>query len=601
MGLNDVPFGSAVTNPATGDQTVLIGVSNTLTIQLVNNSGAAIALAVGPQAATFGIYLPGVFFTLKQLQAMQVTADGWTAQLDTSSTPVFNVSRIKAATWAENAILTFTFGDVEASGSAGNDSVAIIPANMEGNVPLEVDPPLVAASPPKPGNLKLSDVLQVTLDSQGTMLRSASAADPLTNTLYLTLKNTGENPLASGGTRAGNPQVTVSFVYGNTSGSLAPDGYDQVKGAPVGSAWNIKADIESAPGQLPWAAADPAWAKERPHPQWTLTPAQNNLQILGGVRTDQANVTFSLSGIVSVTPPGHTQLLVLCDGFARDDKTAYDKQLYVLDIVKTDPPAIRGLLSFFGPDPVIEVSSPATRVAVPLRWSMFDVASVRLLTSSPAVAPVRRVYSVPPKPVDYDRATVSLPAPSTSQAVFCTLQAFDGGGGYLNSQQFTAYVQVSYVIDAGGHVYPVALFGDTFWMLENYRYPAAGSYDYGDNSGNEATFGRLYSASVQPPDGWSVPTAADWNALFGHFGDPGQAYTALAAGGNSGFNGQLGGWRNIQPNGAGSYQNIYSYGYYLAAPGNACAQFSAASKRASVGTTVASPATALSARFIRHA
>jgi hypothetical protein len=294
-------------------------------------------------------------------------------------------------------------------------------------------------------------------------------------------------------------------------------------------------------------------------------------------------------------------MFVLCSGFARDAQTAYDDHLFVLDIVKLDPPPTRGLISFFGPEPVIAVSDPSAQVSIPLRWAMLDVASVQLLTSSAAVSPLRRAYAVPPKPLDYDSTSVTVPAPQTSEAVFCTLQAFDAGGGYLNSQQFTAYAQVSYVIDAAGEVYQVALFGDTFWMLENYRFPAVGSYVYGDSPASMGSFGRLYGQPVQPPDGWSLPTAADWTALLTGFGDPGAAYTALVSGGRSGFNAQLGGQRTIQPDGSGVYQDRYAYGYYLVAPGPVCAQFSGGSGHASVGTPVPSPATALSVRFVRHA
>ena len=82
-------------------------------------------------------------------------------------------------------------------------------------------------------------MLQVTLDSQGSVLRSPSSADPLNNTLYLTLKNTGATSLAAGGQQFGNPRVLVSFVYGNTSGALAPTTYDPAIGAQFGSAWKI--------------------------------------------------------------------------------------------------------------------------------------------------------------------------------------------------------------------------------------------------------------------------------------------------------------------------------------------------------------------------
>jgi uncharacterized protein (TIGR02145 family) len=314
-------------------------------------------------------------------------------------------------------------------------------------------------------------------------------------------------------------------------------------------------------------------------------------------------VTFSFSSLVSITPAGHTQMLVLFTGFARDDQTAYDDHLFVLDIVKVDAPPTRGLISFFGPDPVIPIADPNTQVTIPLRWTMFDVASVALLSSSPVVAPLRKAYTIPPKPLDYDNATVTLPAPGTSQAIFFTLQSYDAGGGYLNSQQFTAYAQVSYVIGRGGHVYPIALFGNTFWMLANYQFRAAGSWDYADNPANAATFGRLYDTQVlaQAPDGWSVPTVADWNALFAVFGGGRQAYTALIAGGRSGFNARLGGRRVIQPDNTAAYEQAYVYGYYWVAGGTACAQFSSASGSASAGTPVADSRTGLSVRFIRHA
>jgi len=194
-------------------------------------------------------------------------------------------------------------------------------------------------------------------------------------------------------------------------------------------------------------------------------------------------------------------------------------------------------------------------------------------------------------------------APPASEAIFFTLQAFDAGGGYLNSQQFTAYAQVSYLIGRGSHVYPIALIGSTYWMLANYQFASEGSYDYGNNPGNEASFGRLYDSRVlaQAPDGWSVPTIADWNALFSAFGDAKQAYGALSAGGRSGFNAQPGGRRAIQPDGSGIYEQMYVYGYYWAADGNVCAQFSSPSGQVSAGTPVPDSRTALSVRFIRHA
>ena len=206
MSLTDVPIGLAVTSAETGDSILRIGVQTSLKIAIVNNSGAAIALADGAAASVFGVYLPSpAFFTLDQLRAMRVTADGWAGTLDAPNVAI-NISCTQAGTWAAGATLTFTITGAVSSGPPGTDSVTILPSNMTGDVPLSLEAPLAVASPPKPGNLQLPDVLQVTLDSQGSVLRSSSSADPLSNTLYLTLKNVGATALATGSTRSGNPR-----------------------------------------------------------------------------------------------------------------------------------------------------------------------------------------------------------------------------------------------------------------------------------------------------------------------------------------------------------------------------------------------------------
>jgi uncharacterized protein (TIGR02145 family) len=601
VSLSDVPFGLAVTNATSGDTLLRTGVTTSLTVAVVNNSGADIALAAGASddASAFDVYLPSpALFSSAQLGVLKVTTPGWTGGPPAQDLSI-HVSCTQAGTWANGATLTLTLGDATSSGPAASGTVVLVPSNLGDDAPLSVEAPLAVADPPKPGNLQLADVLQVSLDSQGSVLRSPSPSDPLSNTLSLTLKNTGATALAAGGKRFGNPQILVSFIYGNTSGALAPVAYSSAKGPQAGSAWTIKSGISTGSG---WTTADPLASSEDKDPQWTLAPSPNNMTLLGPASGDQANITFTFSNVVTFAPAGHTQMLVLCSGFAKDAQTAYDPQLFVLDIAKVDPPPTRGLLAFFGPEPVIPISDPTSQITIPLKWTMFDVASVQLLSSSQVVAAQRKTYAAPPLPVAYDSTTVTVPAPPSSEAIFFTLQAYDGGGVYLNSQQFTAYAQVSYLEDVAGHVYPIALFGNTFWMLANYQFNAPGSYDYGDNAANEAAFGKLYNSQVlsSPPPGWQVPTTADWNALFGLYGDPKAAYAALTGGGRSGFNAPLGGRRSIQPNNSGLYEQQYIYGYYWAA-GGLSAQFSSVSLQASAGTPVTNSATGLSVRFIRHA
>ena len=599
MSLTDTPIGFAVTDSKSSQPYIEVGTTATLELALVNNSGADIVLNTGAKPAAFAVYLPvPKFFTAGQLSQMQVTTTGWSGTVDTAQDAI-GVACTRAGTWSHGETLTLTLANVTSSGPPGADFMIVGPSNMAGNVPLSVQAPFAVAAAPQPGNLSLVDVLQVSLDSQGVVYRS-DRLDPLTNTLFLTLKNTSATALATDtDVLAGSPQVIVTFVYGNTSGALAPDQRDG--SIPQGSAWNIK--VAMGPAQTAWTASNPRPDGQEPHPQWVLNPSSTNLEILGPADSDRANVRFAFSEIISFTPTGHTQLLVLCTGFAKDKTTAYDDHLFVLDISKQDPPATRGLVSFFGNDPVINVSDPQAAVDIPLRWAMFDVAAVQLLTSSASVAPLRKTYP-DPQPLGYDEAAVTLPPLRSSAAIFTTLQAFDGRGAYLNSLQFTAYIQVSYVTDAAGHVYKIRLIGETFWMLENYRYgPPEGSYFYQDSPANAQPFGRLYemgAAQQYAPSGWSLPAASDWNALIGFYGGASDAYAPLLDGGRSGWGAQLGGRRTTNPDGSASYSDMFSYGYYWGAEGPICTQFSGASQRVTAGAGAPAGA-ALSVRYIRHA
>jgi uncharacterized protein (TIGR02145 family) len=588
----------AVTDRKTGKAAIEVGVEASLQMKLVNETGADVALAAGTQPATFTVYLPvPKFFTAEQLSQMQVTADGWRGDVD-SVDLTLDIVCTQAGTWAQDASLSFVIDRVVSDGPPATDSISVAPSNMAG-LPLQVDAPFAVANPPKPGNLSLTDVLEVSLDSQGLVYRSR-ADDPLTNKLFLTVKNVGATALATDKDKLwGAPQVSLSFVYGNTSGALAPD--NDKKAPALGSAWNIK--VGAGPMQRPWEFSNPRPDSQEDHPSWLLNPSATNVEILGAAGTDGANVTFVFSPVISLTPPGHTQMLALFTGFAKDEHTLYDDHLFVLDIVKQNPPPTRGLVSFFGTDPVIDVTTPGQDVTVPLRWTVFDVAKVQLLTSSPALPPMSWSYAGEQEPVVYKDATLTLPSLHSSEAIFMTMQAFDARGGYLNSLQFAAYAQLAYVEDPGGHVYQIALIGDTFWMMDNYRYTTpSGSYAYQDDPHLVETYGRLYdlaAAQANAPAGWQLPSADDWSALVTAFGGKNDAYTALMARGRSGFDAQLGGERLLDGDGQGVYRDMYAYGYYWVAEGQVYAQFSAASSSVTVGS-IPPPGAALSVRYVRR-
>jgi uncharacterized protein (TIGR02145 family) len=602
MSLTDEPIGCAIVDAATGKSELFVDRETTLTLTFANNSGEDIELVAGPHPATLSAFFPNPqLFTSEQLQAITVSADDWSGAYD-SAQKAMVLSATVPGTWKAGGELRFTLAGARSSGPPYNASVEILPEQMEGDIPLSVYAEIVLARPPVPGNRSLLDTLDVTLDDQGIVYRSPSSKDPLTNRLFLTIKNKLPTAVCESDTPIGTPQVLMAFVYGNTSGSLAPDTGTGTHNPPRGSAWNIKATVAVAGS--PWGTRNPRSDGQQPHPEWVLEPT--SAAILGPAGTDSANVTFVLDPVVAATPVGHTQVLLLFTGFHKDADTGYDDHLFVVDINKLEPPPTRGLLSFFGPDPVIGVPAPDTPVSVDLRWSMFHVARVALLTSAPSVPPWGERYENP-EPLNYSTTQVTVPAPRSSEAIFMTLQAFDGNDGYLNSLQFTAYAQVRYLVDGDRNIYPIALFGDTFWMCESYRFQVpTGAYEY-DVPPNQSDplvkqFGRLYdyaAANANAPKGWELPSVADWRALIDRYGA--DAYTALTPGGESGFNGQLGGRRAIDSNNRGRFEHRYSYGYHWTAGGALSAQFSSASKSVSVATPVSNPATALSVRYIQRA
>ena len=590
-----VPVPATVTNATTGKPAVASGVAASLKVSLQNATGADIALTTGGEPSTFGVKLPSKLFATAQIGQMSVSTTGWRS---TASPNAYTVSVVCTAdqTWKDGAYVEFVIDDVTSTAPPGPGNVTIALRAIKGpNLPLSTGAPFAVLAAPTTGNLPLADVLDVSLDDQGSLYVS-SPSDPLQNRLFLNFKNVGATPLSTDRIQPGNPQVLVSFVYGNTSGALAPD--DSGHGTPPdGSAWNFTVGL--APSVTSWNTTNPNPVGTATGPQWTLAPSKSNAPVLGPRGSDSANVTFAFSQIKSYTPRGHTQMIVVCTGFAQSAQKAYDDHVFVLDIVKQDPPPTRGAVAFAGAGPIIDVVDPDTPFDIPLKWTMLDVAEVHLVTSKASVPLVRKTY--PDRtPLAYDHHTLTISPPATSEAIFATLQSLDGKGRFLNSLQFTVYAQVAYVRDPDDQPYRIGLFGDTFWMLENYAFDppgSSGSWLY--DPGEVKTLGRLYdwpTAQAHAPSGWQLPTNADWQALFALYGGGASAYaTLIHHPGATGFDARLGG----QCDDAGSFSDQYHYGYYWTGGGHA-AQFSGDST--TVAFTGPRPAAnAISARYIRHA
>ena len=582
----------SVLNELNKEPIIYTGTDTVLEVSLTNNSDA-ITFTAGASASALKIFMP-MFFDVTELQNMNISLTNWTfsRNLDELSL-LLTYNGPSPANWDKGQEIEFKITGVRTNAPPTTDSVQINFERMGGNVPRQVQAPVSLSTPPRPGNAPLRDVLQVTLDNQGIVYVSTEN-DPLRNKLYLNFKNIGTAPLYVGKSHwTGTPQVTVMFVYGSTSGALAPD---DKTGPPIGSAWNItgEIDVDQTGG---WSIKDAPTTGDHPHPRWSMSPVATNEEIIG--TGEHANVTFEFSKIVSLTATGHTQAIVHFSGFMKDENTRYDDTVFVVDIVKQDPPPTRGLLNFFGEEPIITITDPKPQISIDLTWAMMDVAKVNLICSFPGMNVVKRSYPNPEDPLAYDSCNIKIPGINESAAVFFTLQAFKGDGGYLNSMQFAVFINALMFVDPrDGRVYPAIIVDNRMWMAENLVHKEANAYAYNDIPDNGKKYGFLYTAQAEsvtkPPANWRIPSQKDWQALFDKYGDAKAAYAALIEGGKSGFNAKLGGWRDT----TAKFDGLLSFGQYRTSTGDFYAGFVNASKSVNlVGTH--DPGFALSIRYVR--
>jgi len=127
-------------------------------------------------------------------------------------------------------------------------------------------------------------------------------------------------------------------------------------------------------------------------------------------------------------------------------------------------------------------------------------------------------------------------------------------------------VEQDLLVDArDGKKYKITKIGAQVWMAENLSYNAKNSKCYNDETANCKKYGRLYGWDIVNgkqnicPDGWRLPTSADWNSLVNHTGGEKNAGTKLKA---------KSGWNNFEKTSGNGTDN---YGF-AALPGGHCSQ-----------------------------
>ena len=122
----------------------------------------------------------------------------------------------------------------------------------------------------------------------------------------------------------------------------------------------------------------------------------------------------------------------------------------------------------------------------------------------------------------------------------CTVAVAQESGELKDSRDGKTYktVTIDIMLEGGVSV-------QRTWMAENLAYEVPESFCYKNESAYCEAFGRLYTfkaANEACPDGWHVPTIAEWQLLFKTFGGIHNAGIALQKGGESGLNLDLGGF-----------------------------------------------------------
>jgi len=122
-----------------------------------------------------------------------------------------------------------------------------------------------------------------------------------------------------------------------------------------------------------------------------------------------------------------------------------------------------------------------------------------------------------------------------SAGMYCVTVTDDHNEQVEDSVEVTQ-PNTSTVTDIDGNIYQTVLIGNQWWMAENLRVthdPQGNeivSCYYNDDADNLNTYGRLYTWDVAmngetgagaqgiAPDGWHIPSVADWQELIDHLG-----------------------------------------------------------------------------------
>lgn len=479
-------------------------------LAIILSNDTSIDLQLSPDMLTLEIVNLG--FTAEELKVIGVKGS-WEIN---AFSRYLELTYTGSSTWSKGTTLTVELTQVVTQAACADKQMQV---NLCGILQddIEVFTPFSIVEAPKPGNGNLHEVLQLSFDYQGLIFVSPTnvvsekgVLDPLKNTLMLNMKNIGKKPLFGGTIHKGNPRINVTFLYGNGAGCLAPDQGKDIET----SAWKIKASVITQLTDYPWNCSNEPLSRDG-HPYWILKPTEKNLGILG--TGEDSNITFAFKDIVSPTAPGHTQAILTFSGFMMDDDTPYDDAVFVLDIIKQDPPLIRGMVSFFCSSPIVEHYHPDSPVKFNLQWLAYHADTVQVMVNAKSVPAGKDPGMDPYSPVTNGVAEVKLDNVIQSTYLVATIYAFNRNEVFLNSMQFTLIVRTHFFTDIRDNkCYPAERIGNLLWMKKNLSYLHPQGSKAPPASSDPETYGRYYCWEASAPgsgqDGWRLPTVNEWKA-----------------------------------------------------------------------------------------
>lgn len=330
---NTVSPGTGANSPAS----IYIGVNSSLQVTLTNNTGSAISVASTDEIS---VRLP--FFLNAYQKAISLTDISAKWKVDPSSK--FSLQPASGTTsWNTGEQIDFTLSGINVPSTA-NPNSSILTVSFTGLALNSVNQHVSLEHAPKKGNLNLHDAVSVTLLSNKLPYPNSTEGEKLfltiTNILPPPHAQDPQPPLSTVG--PGKAEITISFVYGDSVGSINTATEAQKFTASVkndqGNGWALTSSPSSTSSDAMTAGADKAASVD---PQWSFAPSAGNTAIIGGGQNN--SIEFEFDKIKSNEKAGTTLMYVSFNGFEASATKGYNDTYFILPIHKINTqPTITG-------------------------------------------------------------------------------------------------------------------------------------------------------------------------------------------------------------------------------------------------------------------